>query len=76
MEQKVRPQPLLLLMMMIHSILSVEVNEWWAVCDKLAKKLPSTDPVLEQWREKVEKMQSNMSTLQLLASRDIQVSSN
>ena len=51
----------------------MKVNEWRAVCDKLGNKLPFTDPVLEQWRESVGRMHTNMSTLQLLASRDIQV---
>ena len=58
----------------VYLCVTVKVNEWWAVCDKLGKKLPSTDPVLEQWRENVGKIHTNMSTLQLLASRDIQTS--
>ena len=60
--------------LMVYSMfITLKVNEWRAVCDKLGKKLPSTDPVLEQWRESVGRMHTNMSTLQLLASRDIQV---
>ena len=51
----------------------VQVSEWWKVCGHLGRTLPPDDPVLEQWREKVERMHTSMPTLQLLASRTLQV---
>ena len=52
---------------------NVQVSEWWKVCENLGKILPPEDPVLEQWQEKVEKLHSSMSIIQLLASRNLQV---
>lgn len=60
-------------MYILSIMVDLQVCEWWDVCDKLAEKLSFDDPVLEEWRERVEKMHINMPTLKLLASRDIQV---
>lgn len=71
LEQKVNPYTTLFILNEIY--LDVQVSERWKVCGNLGKILSSQDPVLEQWQENVERLHSNMSVLQLLVSRSLQI---
>ena len=51
----------------------VQVSEWWEVCQRLGETLQSDDPVLQQWRDKVERMHTSMPILKQLASKTLQV---
>ena len=51
----------------------VQVSEWWEVFQQLGETLQSDDPVLQQWREKVERMHTSMPILKQLASKTLQV---
>lgn len=49
------------------------MSEWLEVCSKLEETLEGKDPVLREWRERLEKLKKGMPLLLQLSSKYLRV---